>query len=585
MRGTRAKLTGPPPADITEDDDDDDDDDDTEQEKVVKTAGGSGAKGGAQAPVPKESPALEAAREKKAAAEKELDAFKDDERFDEKVASEVNLIANETGAPALSSFLGEIRRDVRKFAEPSYSQHLEKKLDAAEQKVKELEAELASEQSGAKSSAKPTEKKTDAKDDVEKQDTVKSDHKGAKEAATSQADAVAQKAGETWAISFFANVAMLTVIFAMAAATNDLVRNYTWFLIDQVVAIFLAVMYFQAFDSFLDYAFSGVHNAVMVSILHAVLLLAMVLVLAYSLRRNSVGLAILCGAGAHIVSFSSIHAAASMQNMWVGLSYSWVMCIFGLLVLGMGLGIVGYLVYTAKKRAGMLENNDEFMDKTDDLENDFGAMAFSVCFTMFVRFLLTGHHPADDETEFDHTASQRTRMLLYACVCFLIAGVSVKFCAQTAAATKNYAVKRVMAFLTTVATMNVAWAFLYWGEWQFFEYLFPGEAIKGRVMFSILTTFCGGLGLLALTKVPSPEGKAGVAAKSEKMVALTALSLVVAWSWELCFDAAVEDMTEGVSHPAGWKIATTLSLFAIILPVYALYMKPITGPAAEAIGA
>jgi len=244
--------------------------------------------------------------------------------------------------------------------------------------------------------------------------------------------------------------------------------------------------------------------------------------------------------------------------------------------------IIGYLVYSAKKKAQVLEN-DSFMDKTDDLENDFGAMAFSVVFTMFMRFIITGHHPVDDESEFDHTREQRVCMFIYAMVCLLVAAFAVNFLSKKAAeeAQKpdegSYLKKRMYAFFSTVASMNVAWAFLYWGEWEFFESLYPGEAVKGRVMFAIVSTVFGGLALICLTKLPRRQTNAVAktnVGKGAELVAVTAISLVVAWSWELCFDAAVEDMTEGVSHPVGWKIATCLTLFAIIVPVYALYVKP-----------
>merc|ERR550514_2368250 len=102
--------------------------------------------------------------------------------------------------------------------------------------------------------------------------------------------------------------------------------------------------------------------------------------------------------------------------------------IFGIGVLGLGLLIIGYLVYTAKKKNNMLDD-DDFMDKTDDLENDFGSMAFSVVFTMFVRYLLTGHHPVDDDTEFDHTQTERNLMLGYGFFMFIVASVMVYFCA------------------------------------------------------------------------------------------------------------------------------------------------------------
>jgi len=254
------------------------------------------------------------------------------------------------------------------------------------------------------------------------------------------------------------------------------------------------------------------------------------------------------------------------------MSYSGAMMVFGLVVLGLGLAIIGYLVYSAKKRANVSEL-DDFMDKTDDLENDFGAMAFSVVFTMFMRYLLTGHHPVDDDTDFDHSAAQRSRMFIYACVCLVVAGFVVSYCSKKAEQYQNnYAVKRVMNFFTTVAAMNVAWAFLYWGEWEFFEALYPGEAIKGRVMFAIVTTCLGCLAMVGLTKVPRSASKGEMA--NVMKVALTAISLLIAWSWELCFDAAMEQMVVGAAHPAGLKIASTLALFTIVVPVYRYYIKP-----------
>ena len=166
----------------------------------------------------------------------------------------------------------------------------------------------------------------------------------------------------------------------------------------------------------------GLHEGTVPTVLLIYLWTAqpLVLIIAYKFRSDGVTLAILCGAGAHFVSFASIDAAADTQNkVWVNYSYASTMMIFGCAVLGLFLFIMGYLIYTAKKRANVLDA-DDFMDKTDDLENDFGSMAFSVVFTMFVRYLLTGHHPVDDDTDFDHTAEQRMYMLIYACFALLV---------------------------------------------------------------------------------------------------------------------------------------------------------------------
>lgn len=540
--------------------------------------------------------ALDAAKVKMHSENARVEAFEDEKAFHAKIDGEVKAIANETQSPALSSFLGELRQEMRAYAKPSYPTFLEARADKAERRVKELEAELAAEegQSGATkmpegqqaNKHKRTKIKTKSKKEGEEEEA---DEEEEQTGTNSEGE---RQAGETWALSFFANIALLAVIFGMASTKDGLIRNYTWYVIDQVVAIFLAVMYFQAFDSLLEFVDVGFSSLVLSSIVHAVVVFVSVMLLAYWLRRHDLGLAVLCGAGAHVVSFSSMHAAANMQNHWVGISYTWGMCIFGLLVLGLGLALAGYLTYTAKRKAQLLQSgslNNSFIEKTDDLENDVAAMSFSVAFTMFVRFVLSGHHPVGSEAEFDHTAQQRLLLLIYAVVCLLVAVVSVKFCSKKAAESDSYAVKRMMTFLNTVAAMNVAWAFLYWGEWEFFEYLYPGEAIKGRVMFAIIATIACGLLLIGLSKYPSTESDASmsgasITGKSDKMVALTALALVCAWSWELCFDAAMEAMTEGVAHPVAWKVATTVILSGIIVPVYAIYMRPITGPAAQAIG-
>jgi hypothetical protein len=560
------------------DDDDDDDGDDEEDDAKEDAAEETEEKKEEQELEQAEEASLQAAKMKKADAQMHLTAYKDDRTFDTKIAAQVKLITNETQSETLSEFLGEMRTELREYSKPTYTAFLEEKVVVAEKKVADLEKEL-----GKEPAPKPEEKvaakeKVEKKEVVEKKPVEKTPPKKAPQDAEEESvQVVARKAGETFAISFFANVAFLAAVFAMASTENLKVRKNTWMLIDQVVLIFIAVMYFQAFDSFMDFSDLATHHHVIASILHAVIMLSMVLVLAYIFRGSNILLPILCGAGAHIVSFTSIHAAAGMQNRWwIKMSYSSLMCSFGIAVLAIGLIVIGYIMHTAKRRAGVLDD-DDFMDKTDDVENDFGAMAFSVVFTMFVRFLITGHHPVDDETEFDHSAEQRLNMFLYACVCVIVAGFAVSYCtkqADEAARSGKYAKKRIMTFLSSVAAMNVAWAFLYWGEWTFFEEMFPGEAIKGRVMFAIVASVFAGLFILAISRFSRNQANEKTASASKiESVAVTAVGLVCAWSWELCFDAAVEDMVEGVGHPVAWKIASCLVMFSIIIPVYAFYIR------------
>merc|ERR1719291_1173467 len=100
--------------------------------------------------------------------------------------------------------------------------------------------------------------------------------------------------------------------------------------------------------------------------------------------------------------------------------------------------------------------------------------------------------------------------------------------------------------------MNVAWAFFYWSEWELFEKVFAGQPIFGRVAFSLSTS------VLACILIPALSSARRMGGKTKKL-ALTVVSLMVAWSWELCFDAAVDDMCEGRDHPAMYKMGATVS--------------------------
>jgi hypothetical protein len=594
----RGALVGKDDAEDEEDDDDDDDDDDDESKASVAVAkivpvgvSKSLVASSSQRARVSSDPKADAKRKAQSAelgkltlqkedAQKELESIQNNDAFDKKLANATALIAKQTESAALAEFLGDLKKDVRKYATPAYTAYLKKQITEADSEMKGLNLgpmPVKSSKVEKKAADKKPEAKPEAK--IEKKDETKP--KGSEEAASSEGiEEVKREEGRTFAMAFFANIALLTMVFGMASAKTDTVKNYTWFIVDQVVAIFLAVMYFQAFDSMLDFHELGVSSTVVASVLHAIATFAMMLVLVYSFRKSAVGVAVIAGSGAHLVGFSCIHGTATVQNkVFVGYSYTVQMAIFGLFVLTVGLIIISFLTYRAKQRARLTgEDNDVFMDKSDDLENDVGATGFSVIFTMLVRFALTGHHPVDDDTDFDHTAGERLAMLIYAFVCLGLAAGLLGVVERNLENKTSYAAKRALMFVSAVLALNVAWAFLYWGEWQFFEAWYPHSETRGRVLFAITSSCIAALGIVILTKMQKGSART-------KKLALTALALVVAFSWEQVFDAAVDQMVEGDAHPVYHKVMTTLVMAAIVVPVYAIYMKPITMPAAEAIGA
>jgi len=108
---------------------------------------------------------LQANRKKRAELTQMADELENTDTFQYKVDSRVKEIVNETQAPALGSFLGDMWKDIRRFASPFYVEHLEeeeKKLEkqepALEEDLKKAESDLATARSSNKRQKPPSER-------------------------------------------------------------------------------------------------------------------------------------------------------------------------------------------------------------------------------------------------------------------------------------------------------------------------------------------------------------------------------------------------------------------------------------------
>jgi len=562
-----------PKAEVAETDEDDDSDDDDEG------AGGDEAEGVEK---PKESKQVFLAKQEAAMIESDIDilkrklrAFTNKRAFNAKIAADVKTVANETASPGLARFMGDIAKEVRTLGAPDYIDFLEDEIEDLEKKKKEqmVKIEQLSKQEAqlSKGEAEKKEGKGEGKDKEKKGD----DEEGDDEAEAREPS----NSGQIFAASMMGTMMLFSVAFAMANSPNPSIKDNTLFLVDQVVAIFIAVVWYQAIDSCLDASgIAGQHKFIFSIIFSVVMLLGTILV-AFKFKSRPVTLAVLCGCMAHFVSFASMHmAGTAQQHVTLQIQYSPIMCAIGILCLVGFFALLGGLIWFIK-RAMKANSDEEFMDKTDDLENDFFAMATAFCFSMLVRFILTGHHPKGEEVEYDHTAMERFAMLIYSVISLVVAAAGVILLQKVKS--ERYFVKRAVMFLNAFLPMNVAWAWLLWGEWEFFETQYKGDEIFGMLCFALVVTLAVSILTILLAFLPKSQG--GGSSKCPEQVCLVALGLLVAWSWESVFDQAIEEFTEGRSHPAPYRLAAALILSAAIVPVFVIHLKPITMPAIEAL--
>eukprot|EP00929_Paragymnodinium_shiwhaense_P017069 TRINITY_DN12598_c0_g1_i1.p1 TRINITY_DN12598_c0_g1~~TRINITY_DN12598_c0_g1_i1.p1 ORF type:complete len:460 (+),score=100.31 TRINITY_DN12598_c0_g1_i1:79-1458(+) len=369
-------------------------------------------------------------------------------------------------------------------------------------------------------------------------------------------------------------------IFSMAASKDKATSKNTWLMLDMVVAIFIAVLYYQAIACALekferDLGFA--HGATLTHFVHAVLLFLAAVVVSFKIRESKTNLAVFCACGAHFVSFSSMGFGVALQEHLHEHHEE-----LGVLVAGPLLAVILLLLYNFfvffRKKNDMDGVDDEWEDSIDDVENDYIAMAIAVVLTLTINWFIVGKYNSLEDIEgiHQHTPLQRKAMLIYAVISLPAGAFLASKVAEYGAASKSTGVKKTCAVGVSVITMMVAWAFLMAGQWEVAASHHAEDRVIRRLHFATLATICGLLLVLGLSRM-QPRGASTLAAAEAAIakLALVAVGLVVGFSWEQVFNEAVETMAEGSeTAELQLKFGLAIGLGGLIIPMYAWYFKP-----------
>jgi hypothetical protein len=395
-------------------------------------------------------------------------------------------------------------------------------------------------------------------------------------------DESADRPSKAIAFMLFMGIAIIAYVFAMTQTAAPGVAKNTIMVVDNICSIFVAVLWFSGVDELTRLCPPG-HHRVAAATLHAVLLLSIAFAIAWALRAKSANLAWFCGCAAHFCAFASVHAGGTAQEEHF--SWSFAACVWGLVAVFTALCVIGFLLYVAKKSLGLspgVESEDEsanaFVDRFDDVEQDFGGVCMAAYWTMVMRFAIVGRYPEHEEIEpgdeVDHTMHDRNMMLLYV---FVMAGAAVSFLwFKSKMAEPSYPVGRCLGLIQSFTCVSVAFGFLFWGKMFFYEApYFNVIPLMARLYFAGLCTFIAMIGIFVLSGIRLSEN-------SNRLVVATAtLGLVAGVAWEEVFDAAIEAEIEGSAHEATAKLLIAILASAVILPVHGIYLKPLALAAEE----
>ena len=300
------------------------------------------------------------------------------------------------------------------------------------------------------------------------------------------------------------------------------------------------------------------------------------------LRDNQFRLVTFASCGAHYVAFAGIAAGEHTQRNYFGDDVVRPFLFVAIAVAS--LAAVFYAVY--QWRGPRMD--EKFNHVADELELDIAGLVGSYLLTQSVRTLLSGHYPAphlllqsdphghaegDHEHGHHETHTQAERFAMFGWACFLVGSCIYLVPKLHRWGHHGLWQHRTAHFVKVMIIMSASWAFLLWGEWEFHA-TFHGDKLFGKMVFALLGTAVA-LSLVMAVAYVIPPDDAWLLQAAE--LGITGLGLVAAWSWEHCFDTALETISNEYQVGYGGlvpKLTLAILVPMFVLPVYVNYVKP-----------
>lgn len=402
------------------------------------------------------------------------------------------------------------------------------------------------------------------------------------------------------AVGLVAAVIMIPLMISMAMDPG-VIGTLTYMLLDTFVSIFLAVLWFNAFSHLVEFFHRrGLDSYVspdVVAVVQVCVLYVIAMVISYMWRNNEMRLLTFCSCGAHYIAFAGIYASGTTQHgvgKWAGEGIfgplASFVCVFVTVII---LSLVALFNYFSWRR---YIGHSKLNEAVEDLEVDVMGLIASFLITQSVRHTLTGRYPplhflflqneneplynennfifkahknGDHHDHYVHTAWQRAFMLCWSISLSIISGLVLPHCKKSQ---DYYLWNKVMRITKVVLIMLVAWGYLLWGQWMFYETIFKGDLMFGHMVFASLATLCclGVLFGLASIRVTTASSKETI------HITITGVSLVAAWSWEHCFNIAIDVIGEDFQVGFGGlvpKFALAIVIPMVLLPTYLKHVK------------
>lgn len=347
---------------------------------------------------------------------------------------------------------------------------------------------------------------------------------------------------------------------------QPVIKAKSWKLLEKIVIVFVVVLWAEVLDDIFVWWGITIHHETLISAFHAVIVFALLVFFAVkAARRNDEGraLEVISAVGVHYYAFMALHGAEHLQETFFA-KHIWL-CFLGIPIVFLIFAGFSYLSTWMIMRRLPDEDTDHFVDKIEELEDDAHGMVLAFLVTMLVRFAISGTFDIHGDVEtIEHTSEARLAMLAYACLMVAVAIVFLPRLHHVGLVLQGFAggylAQRAMLIMNPFLCTSVSWSFILWADWEFYEHLFHGDPLLGRIVWAMVCS----IGALVAVVVFAVYRQRQRAADSgfekeddtvnlawrwhdleERKNALNAVAVLIAFSWAEVLITAVDGSMAG----------------------------------------
>lgn len=284
---------------------------------------------------------------------------------------------------------------------------------------------------------------------------------------------------------------------------------------------------------------------------------------------------------AHICGFAAMYGFADSHEIEFLEEFGasgLVLIIIASGVIIAGLSYTMYLVMNRVAGAEVDESEQKWMETCEETDDDVFCLAVSFLIVLLCRHLIRGKAQPYEPGEVGRVIQSDANYLL-ACsagfgllVC-LGAGIMMKYQDEMH---HGSSARRLSTIVQHLNSMIMAWAFLFWAEWQLYVWGWESSVIGGCIVIAVFMTMFGMLCVFLLNFVQVHFRESKVMRRAMNSLEL-ALGVLIGFSWERAFDVAFEEVHHEYHEQAyGEFVVSILAilLFAIVAPAWRLHILP-----------